>query len=120
MGDKFSHQKKAELCLYQNPLATGISCTRAFKVLLFHKTTTIIVEKNLFFIFPLGLDETLKKNGSNGSLNGTHKLTDIEFPSLLGFICKEINEDNTDPATASVEPVLPEQRLSLSLNFAFA
>ena len=54
------------------------------------------------------------------ALNSTHKLTDIQFPSFLGFICKEINEDNTDPATASVEPVLPEQRLSLSLNFAFA
>ena len=56
------------------------------------------------------------------ALNSTHKLTDIQFPSLLGFteICKEINEDNTYPATASVEPVLTEQRLSLSLNFAFA
>ena len=62
----------------------------------------------------------MKHKQKNGSLNGTHKLTDVQFPSLLGFICKEINEDNTDPATASVEPVLPEQRLSLSLNFAFA
>ena len=54
------------------------------------------------------------------ALNSTHKLTDIQFPSFLGFICKEINEDNTYPATASVEPVLTELRLSLSLNFAFA
>ena len=110
MGTKFSQRKKAELCLYQNSLATITSRTRdkrdsaSFKVLLFHKTTKIMVQIRVYFCL---------------ASNGTLKLTDIQFPSLPGFIYKEINEGNTDPATASVEPVLPEQRSSLSLNFVF-
>ena len=49
LGDKFSQQKNAELCLYQNSSALETNAIQLlFKVLLFHKTTTIIVKKVIY------------------------------------------------------------------------
>ena len=132
LGDKFSQQKKAALCLYQNSSATITSRTRDKRDSASLKSPFISQDhynycekKNYFSFFLLASMKHRQKMVQIRvyfclALNSTHKLTDIQLASLLGFICKEINEDNTYPATASVEPVLTEQRLSLSLNFAFA